>query len=109
MNRKVMRDKRGLEMIISILIVIALALLVFGVLAYVFSGGFGKFWNTIKGYFVSDVDSARNACDTACKTQSKYNYCCVQRDVNFGKGSENVTCLDKRLKQACDIACSEEC
>lgn len=128
MNKKVMRDKHGsrvlssrfgngnlvnskrsMEMIISVLIVIALALLVFGVLAYVFSGGFAKFWNNIKGYFSSDVDAARNACDNACKTQSKYSYCCVQRDVNFGKVKENVTCMDNRIKQTCDINCSGEC
>lgn len=102
-------NKRGFELAVSTLVVLVLAILIIIALALAFTGGFGKFWNTMKGYLISDVDAAKKACENACRTQSSYDFCCVQRDVSFGKEKVNLTCVDSRLKVSCDIDCKEVC
>ncbi len=101
--------KKGFELAISTLVVIALAIILIGVLILAFTGGFSKFWSTLKGYFVSDVQNSIKACETACTAGMNYDYCCRQRDADFGNGKENITCEDLRLKVNCDINCKEVC
>lgn len=102
-------DKRGFELAISTLVVIVLALLILLVLALAFTGGFQKFWLTVKSYFVSDVSTIKQACENACNSGLSYDFCCVEREVDFGQGKEQVTCQEKRLNISCNLDCEGVC
>ena len=102
-------NKKGFELTISTLVIIILAVLFLIIIVAIMTGGFGKAWATIKGFLTSDVDSTRKACEAACMTESRHDFCCTQRDVTFTQVKEKVNCTDSRLKVACNINCEEEC
>ena len=99
----------GFELAISTLIVIILAVLVLIALILVFTGSFGKFSSTIKNFFVSDVEAIKSACRSACDGNLQYDFCCRERDVNFGTGKEKTNCDDIRLNVECIIECEGAC
>lgn len=101
--------KRGFDLAISTLVVIVLAMLVLLALALAFTGGFSKFWLTVKNYFVSDVSTTKQACENACNSGLSYDFCCVQRELDFGQGKEKITCEDKSLNISCNLNCEEVC
>lgn len=104
-----MKNKRGFELAISTLVVIILAVLVLIALSLAFTGGFQKFWNIIKGYSGSEIDAVEKQCQTACDLENAQDFCCREREVDFGNGKEKTTCLDERLNIDCDINCENIC
>lgn len=99
-------NKKGAEMTIGTLVVIALAILVLVVLAFGFGTGWANLWEKAKGFFGGgvNVDSVKQACQVACITQRSFEYCCLERDVRFevGKPSEKLNCTDQRLGLTCN-------
>jgi len=98
-------NKRGFELAISTLVIIVLALLVLLALSLAFSSGFKNFWNTIKGYFGSEIDSLRNVCKNQCVLENKFSYCCEERKLD----NREITCQDDILDVKCDIDCGGVC
>jgi len=79
---------QGLSTTAIILIVIGIIILV--VLVIGFSVGWGKIAPFLSS---SNLDSLSTQCSTACTTNSVYDFCSKQRDLNDGTNSfKNVTC-----------------
>ena len=77
-----MINKRGAELAISTLVIIVLAVVVLIVLIVGFTAGWSKLWGNISSFFgSSNVDSIAKACQTACLTQSKNDWCNEQRTI----------------------------
>ena len=90
-------------------VVIVLALLVLAALVIAFTTGFGKFWATIKGYFQSDISNIKQVCEVNCVSGNFYDFCCLERETDFGEGKEKITCQDERLNIKCEINCEGIC
>ncbi|MEK6820629.1 MAG: hypothetical protein AABX71_02865 [Nanoarchaeota archaeon] len=104
-----MKNKRGFELAISTLVVIVLALLILAALVVAFTMGFENFLGVIRGYFVSDISAVKQACENACISGLSYDFCCVEREMDFGQGKEKITCEEKRLNISCDLNCEGVC
>src|SRR3989338_5253621 len=79
-----MKNKKGSEGTTWTIIVIILALIALVVLVVGFTGGWGKLWSRVTGFFGgSNVDSVVQACETACLTGAKYSYCSESRTVRW--------------------------
>lgn len=103
------KNKKAFEMAISTLVILVIAVVLLATLLLAFTGGFGKFWNSIKEFFISDIDIVKNACISACDGKLANDFCCKQRQIDFGNGKENVTCADEKLKIQCEINCEGIC
>ena len=94
-----MKDKRGLQLAISTLVVLVLSMLVLIVLITGFTMGWSNFWERLSGFFGSDVDNVSKLCQTQCDLQSEFSFCCVEKEL----GREVITCLDSRLNVDCSM------
>lgn len=106
-------NKKGAEMAIGTLVVIILSILVLVLIAFGFGMGWRNLWDKISGTFGGgvNVDSLKQACEYACTTQRTYEYCCIERSINYKDeaGSlqvEKGTCMNSLIKPACDLTCS---
>ena len=95
-------------MTVGTLVIIILAIIVLVVVAFGFMTGWQNLWEKI-GLFTPkvNVDTMKQACQTSCGTESKYDFCCTVREVRFSKDSkpEKLTCNDDNLKGDCTITC----
>ncbi len=82
-------NKKGAELTIGTIVIIVLALVVLVVLILGFTGGWGNLWGRISGFFGggSNIDSVVQACQVACTTNMKNDYCERMRPVKFGEES----------------------
>jgi len=103
MSRKM--SKRGFELAISTMVIIILSIVVLIALILIFTGSAGKFWETVKMYFGSEIDSLKKACDYACQMRNNYDFCCLNRTADLGSGKEKITCSDERLNITCNFEC----
>ena len=102
-------NKSGIELMFSTFVFMALAIILLTVLTIGFTIGWGKFWTTAKGYFISDIATAKNVCASTCAIENVYDFCCLERELDLGHGKESVKCQDERLRGLCRIDCSEAC
>jgi len=98
-------NKKGFELAISTLVVIVLGMLILLALSLAFTGGFKKFWDTIRGYSGSDIDNLNKICKSQCDLMREQDFCCGDKLL----GKEKITCLDKRLKVDCEMSCEGVC
>lgn len=107
-------NKKGAEMAIGTLVVIILSILVLVLIAFGFGMGWRNLWDKISGTFGGgvNVDSLKQACEYACTTQRTYEYCCIERTINYKDDAGNLqvikgaTCLHPLIKPACDLTCT---
>jgi hypothetical protein len=107
-------NKKGAEMAIGTLVVIILSILVLVLIAFGFGMGWKNLWDKISGTFGGgvNVDSLKQACEYACTTQRTYEYCCVERSINYKdeagsiKSIKGANCLNPLIKPACDLTCT---
>jgi hypothetical protein len=85
-------NKKGAEMTIGTIIVIILALVVLVVIIYGFMTGWGNLWQKVTGISggKADIDTHVQACQLACTTQSKNDYC-KDRNVTLSDGKTKVS------------------
>ncbi|MFH1500328.1 MAG: hypothetical protein ABIE22_00075 [archaeon] len=92
-------NKRGLELAISTLVIIIIAIIVLVSLVLFFTGG----WNTFKDYLTqtapSETQAVIAACESACNSGLDYDFCQRQRSVD---GYENITCQSEILNVQCN-------
>jgi len=98
-------NKKGMEFAIWVLVVLILALLVFGVLALALTGEWKKFWDKVKGYSGSDIDNLEKICKSQCDLTREEDFCCGEKML----GKEKINCTDGRLEVECDINCGGIC
>ena len=91
-----MRDKKGMEMAITTVIMIVLSIAVLTVLVVFFNSqtGFLSKWFKTQST-QSNVDVVVGACDNLVTTEAVFAYCCEDKEVSFGEGGQNV-------KMTCD-------
>ena len=100
-----MKDKRGLELTINTMILIVLGVLILIALILAFTGAWGKFVNTIRGYSGSEIDNLTKLCQSQCDLDNKNSYCCEEKNLK----EEKITCQDERLYHECEINCQDIC
>ncbi len=83
--RNLLDNKKGAEMTIGTIIVIILALVVLVFLIFSFTKTGGSLMDNVKNFFGggSNIDSIKNACQTACITKSSYEYNDVIREIRW--------------------------
>lgn len=97
-----MRNKKGFEMAISTIIVIALGVILLAALSYMLTDGFKQFKNSSKPLWdTAESVSVKEACSLSCTAQDSYGYCCRKHKIE----NMNITCMDSRLGVECNIKC----
>ena len=94
-----MKGKKGMEMAVSTIVIIVLAVLVLVGLLVILNqqtGIFSDFLNNIAGK--TNVDSLVTSCNSLVTQQIVYDYCCVEKEVKYkveGKiKEEKMTCKE---------------
>ncbi|MFA6023008.1 MAG: hypothetical protein WC781_02895 [Candidatus Pacearchaeota archaeon] len=91
------KNKKGAEMTIGTIVVIILAVLVLVFLVFGFSQGWGNLFDKIfnLGGGQVNVDTIKSACQVACSTGAKYDFCTTQRTIVFDSKTKvaGVTCI----------------
>ncbi|MBS3086721.1 hypothetical protein J4422_03400 [Candidatus Pacearchaeota archaeon] len=75
------KDIKGQGLSVNAIILIILGLVVLVILILGFTVGWNKIFPFVKS---NNVQNIVTACETACTTGAKYDYCTVQREVNDG-------------------------
>ncbi len=84
-----MMDKRGQGMSISTIILLILGVVILVILVIGFSIG----WNKIVPYVSSNnVNTVANQCQSACATQSVYDFCSRYIQLSANGNNYNGTC-----------------
>jgi len=80
-----MKDKRGMEMAVTTVIMIVLSIAILTILIVFLNSqtGFLSKWFKTQST-ASNVDVVVSACDGLVTSQSSYAYCCEKKDVVFG-------------------------
>jgi len=85
-------NKKGAEMTIGTIIIIILALVVLVVLVYGFTTGWGNLWEKMTAFGGNkvNVQSVIQSCNLACSTNAQYDFCTLERDVNYMGASDKI-------------------
>ena len=83
--RKILDNKKGAEMAISTIIVIALGLVILVILIMGFSSGWSNLWEKVTGFGGGkvNVQSVIQGCELACTTSAQYDYCGKTSTLTF--------------------------
>ena len=89
-----MRSKKGMELAIGTIVIIILSLLLLVSLIVMLVSSEKNFYDTVKSYFSdSNVDAIVVSCNNAVRTESFYEYCCVNKDVRLDRSDGfEMTC-----------------
>ncbi len=84
-------EKRGLEMVVTTMIMIVLSIAVLTILVVFLNSqtGFLSKWFKTQST-ESNVDVVISACDGLVTSESVYAYCCERKEVAFGEGNSNI-------------------
>jgi hypothetical protein len=98
------KDKRGLQLAISTLVLMVLGILVLIGLISILIMGWGDFKTQIKVILGSDMAKAQKNCELQCNLENYYDYCCETKSMN----GEGYTCLELLNKDcSCEGLCQE--
>jgi len=97
-----LKDKRGLEMAISTIIILVLAVLVLAGLISILVMGWDNFKDNIGTILGSETSQARKDCQVQCNLDNSYDYCCQEKVM----GDSSLKCGDEILKGDCILDCS---
>jgi len=87
----VMRNKKGMEMAVTTVIMIILSITVLTILVIFFNSqtGFLDKWFKTQST-ASNIDAVVSACDGLVTSQSIYAYCCEEKEIRFGEKGKVV-------------------
>lgn len=94
-----MKDKRGIELAISTIILMILGIIVLIGLITILAMGWDNFKMYLGAILGSDISQSRKMCKIQCELENNYDFCCVKKDA--GK------CTDEILRTDCILDCSE--
>ncbi len=95
-----MKNKKGLELAISTIILMILGIAVLIGLIAILVMGWDNFKTQIGAILGSEISQARKSCEVQCELENSYDYCCEIKDAG-------VSCQDDLLKGNCVLDCSE--
>jgi hypothetical protein len=91
-----------MEMVVATAIVMIISVVVLTLLFILFKDNFSTFQKETKNILdTTEGVTARNSCNLACESESKFVYCCKMFDV-LGK---KLKCDDERLEVECSLGC----
>ncbi|MEK6858696.1 MAG: hypothetical protein AABX53_02150 [Nanoarchaeota archaeon] len=100
-----MISRRGIELAVSTLVVLVIAILLLIGLAFFLTGGFARLKDTTKPFTDTTESTAiREACRLACTAENYPSFCCTR----YSLGDESVLCTDSRLDVECAAAQCEQ-
>lgn len=96
-----MKDKKGVEIAISTVLIIILSLAVLSILLIYFNTQGGIFSSKLKEQTSqSNVDSFVSSCNSLLDLESYYSYCCDEKEVKFYDGEDlksvKISCFESR-------------
>lgn len=98
-------NKKGIQLAISTIIILLLAVIVLVGLIVFFRGGFDSFSDTTDTIADSVGSSAVvQACQIACDQEDLIGYCCQDHEVEGVEGK--LRCNDPLVNVACDLSCA---
>lgn len=85
-------NKEGQQLTLTTIIIIVLGIMVLVFLVWGFSKGWNNLWSkvTTLGGGENNAGTVQTACDLACSSQNKYNYCTLNKTVKFGENVKGV-------------------
>jgi len=98
--KKLVKDRRGMELAIGTLVIIILSIFVLIALLFIWNqqtGIFSDFLKNIAGE--SNVDAVVVACNSLVTRNSVYEYCCTKREVKLEDESLELTCQELSEKE----------
>lgn len=98
-----MKNKKGLEMAISTIILLILGIIILIGLITMLIMGWSNFKMNIGAILGSEIAQAQKMCEIQCSLENNYDYCCGEKII---KGT-NYTCEDSLMKTNCILDCSE--
>ena len=99
------KNKRGLQLAISTIILLIIGILILIALVLVFTGTWQKFQDAIRGYSGSEIDNLNKLCQAQCDLGNKHSFCCEEKLLE----GQKITCLDENLDLECNINCEGVC
>jgi hypothetical protein len=96
------KDKRGVQLAISTLILIILGIIILIGLITILVMGWGNFKAQIQTILGSENSKIRRDCEIQCELGNSYDYCCEEKSV----GDEEKTCLELLNE---DCSCEGRC
>ena len=98
------KDKRGLEIAISTLVLLILGIAVLIGLILFFRKGLSNFDNGTKPFLEnSEAVVVKEACEAACKAGNRFSFCCK----NYTVDDQQILCNDSRLEVDCSALSCE--
>jgi len=95
------KNKRGLELAISTIILLILGIIVLIGLISILVMGWGNFKTTIGAALGSDMAKAQRDCKIQCGLENTIDYCAPKTI-----GTQTLKCTDAKLKPAdCSLTC----
>jgi len=97
------RDKKGLELSINVIVIIVLAILLLVALIIILNRQTGIFSDFLSNLFSrANVDNIVASCNSLVTQNSVYEYCCAEREVKYEKDAklteEKLTCKELEEK-----------
>lgn len=103
-------NKKGVEINITTIIIVILAILVLVILSLYFTGGMKNLWQRITGvsgaWNEADVTAARQACVTYCGFD-EFSFCAQKFNIRYGNETKSVYCDENPIYANKDPACKE--
>jgi len=97
-----MKDKRGMEMAISTVVIMVLAIVFLIAMIGFLIGNWERFSQTIKGYSGSDEQTMIGLCENDCGLIREFDFCCSEKSV----GDLKKSCVDMNISCS-QINCEE--
>ena len=97
-----MKNKKGMQLAISTLILMILGILVLIGLITILFMGWGDFKTQIKVILGSDMAKAEKNCKLQCNLENSYDYCCEKKSIQ----ETEYTCLELLNE---DCGCEGKC
>ena len=96
-------NRKGMQLAISTIIVIVLAVVLLIGLIFFLRGGFQDLKKGTEPIIDSaNVASVREACELSCINEVRLVYCCQEFEV----GDLSLKCDDSRLEVSCELDCA---
>jgi len=103
MNNFKIKNKRGLELAISTIILLLLGILVLIGLITILIMGWDNFKMNIGIILGSDISQMQKQCKLQCELNNNYDYCCEIKKID----NNEYTC--DNLIDDCEIECNDIC
>lgn len=97
------KNKKGLELAVSTLILMVLGILVLIGLITILIMGWGDFKDNLGAIMGSEVAQARKNCQIQCGLENDYDYCCEKKLLE----EIEPTCQNEILMGDCRLDCRE--